>query len=318
MSAPKTLITWSSGFVGFHTTKALLERWDKVVWLDNENSYYDITLKQARRNLLWNFDFYKWSLEDKALLEQIFKDHHITKVINLAAQAWVRYSITNPREYLSSNILGFHNIIQTAQENHVENFVYASSSSVYGKNTKTPFSVEDKVDTPVSLYAATKKMNEWLAHVYSNMYWLPTTGLRFFTVYWPYGRPDMAYFSFTQKILEWKEIEVFNNGNMKRDFTYIDDIVDWIIKSHDIISPYEIFNLWNDNPVQLEHMIDLLEQYIGKKAVKKYLPMQDGDVVSTYADIEHTKEVLGRQPKTSIDKGLEKFIMRYKEYYNIS
>lgn len=314
----KTLVTWSSGFIGFHTSKALLERWDAVVGFDNENDYYDINLKQARRHILeWykNFKFYKWSLENRQELREVFAQENIKKVCNLAAQAGVRYSLENPHTYIQSNLVWFHNLIDLAKEHAVENFVYASSSSVYGANEKIPFSVQDKVDKPMSLYAATKKANEEIAHSYAHLYGMPTTGLRFFTVYGPRGRPDMALFLFADKIIAGKSIDVFNHGRMKRDFTYIDDIVDGIVRCLDNPHPYEIFNLGNDNPNTLEEFIMTIEKHLGKKATKNYKDMQPGDVPATWADLQHTKDVLWREPHTKIDEGVGKFVEWYKEFY---
>lgn len=314
----KILVSGTSGFIGFFLAQKLLERWDEVIWVDIENDYYDINLKISRRNILntsANFTFYKVWLEDFNELENIFKTHQIDMVCNLAGQAGVRYSIENPFAYIESNIIWFHNIINLAHTYKVKNFVYASSSSVYGKNTKQPFWVEDRVDHPVSLYAATKKSNELIAHTYSHLYDLPTTGLRFFTVYGPYSRPDMAMLKFALLMKEGKEIPVYNHGEMMRDFTYIDDIVDGIIASLDNPSSYEVYNLWNDKPVNLEYMIDLLEQAIHIKAQKKYLPMQPGDVLSTWSDIDHTYSKLWWKPQTSIEDGVKAFWEWFFEYY---
>lgn len=312
------LITGSSGFIGFHTAKKLLEQWKKVIWFDNENDYYDVTLKYARRELLEsypNFVFYKWNLEDFSALTDVFEKHKIDKVLNLAAQAGVRYSLINPFAYIQSNLVGFHNIIELSKQNKVKNFVYASSSSVYGSNKKQPFSVKDPVDNPISLYAATKKSNELIAHSYSHLFDLPTIGLRFFTVYGPWGRPDMAMFIFADRILKWEAIDVFNHGKMRRDFTYIDDIVDGIIKSLTLETKYEIFNLGSDRPVDLEYVISLIEQNLWIKAIKNYLPLQAGDVPSTSADILHTTKVLWWKPQFSVEKGIENLIIWYKDFY---
>lgn len=312
------LITWTSWFIWFFTAKTLLERWEKVIWVDIENDYYDVNLKLSRRKILENFEnfkFYKIWLEDLESLEKVFQENNIDKVCNLAAQAWVRYSIENPFAYINSNIVWFHNIINLSTKYKVKNFVYASSSSVYGKNEKQPFSVDDKVDNPISLYAATKKTNELIAHTYSHIHKLPTTWLRFFTVYWPFSRPDMAMLKFALKMKSWKEIEVYNNWEMQRDFTYIDDIVAWVIASLDNISEYKVFNLWNDKPVKLEYMIDLLEKNLWIKANKKYLPMQPWDVKSTWSDIEHTYEKLNWKPTTSIEDWIKKFSEWFLEYY---
>ncbi len=312
------LITWTSWFIWFFLAKRLLERWNNVIWVDIENDYYDINLKISRRNILEkysNFKFYKIGLENLMILEQVFIENKIDKVCNLAAQAWVRYSIENPFAYIESNIVWFHNIINLSAKYKVQNFVYASSSSVYWKNEKQPFSIEDKVDNPVSLYAATKKTNELIAHTYSHLYNLPTTWLRFFTVYGPYSRPDMAMLKFALKMKKWEKIEIYNNWDMQRDFTYIDDIIDWIVMSLDQINKYEIFNLWNDKPVKLEYMINTLEKYLWIKANKIYLPMQDWDVKTTWSDIEYTYKKTWWKPKISIEKGVENFAIWFNEYY---
>jgi len=313
------LITWISWFIWFHLAKRLLTEWQtKVIWFDNENDYYDVNLKVARRNELEkfkDFKFYKWNLENKSDLKKVFDENKVDKVCNLAAQAWVRYSLENPQAYIQSNIVWFHNIIELSKDYKVKNFVYASSSSVYGANKKQPFSVEDRVDNPVSLYAATKKSNELIAYTYHHLYNLPTTWLRFFTVQWPYWRPDMAYFKFTKKIFDWDPIDIYNHGKMERDFTDIEDIVDWVVKSIDKISDYEIFNLWNDTPTKLEDMISLLEKYTWKKAKRNYIWMQAWDVKSTWADIEHTKEVLWWEPNIKIEETIKRFVEWYREFY---
>ncbi len=314
----KYLVTWSSGFIWFHTSKRLLEEWNIVIGFDNENDYYEVSLKEYRRSILEkyeNFVFYKWWLEDSDLIEEIFQKENIDKVCHLAAQAGVRYSLQNPRAYIESNLVWFFNIISLSEKYKVKNFVYASSSSVYWANEKIPFSESDNVDHPVSLYAATKKSNELIAHTYSHLYKLPTTGLRFFTVYWPLWRPDMAPNIFTKKIISWETIDVYNFWKMQRDFTFIDDIVNWILISLDTISHYEIFNLWNHNPVELEKFIELLEKNIGKKAIKNYMEIQPGDVTKTYADINHTFEKLWWKAKTSLQDGLKIFVESYKKYY---
>lgn len=316
----KILVTGTSWFIWFHTSIQLLERWDEVIGVDVENDYYDVNLKFSRREILeWykNFKFYKWNLADLAFLKNVFETEKPDKVLNLAAQAGVRYSIINPFAYIEANIVWFTNIIELSKQYGVKNFVYASSSSVYGSNKKQPFSVEDRVDTPISLYAATKKSNELIAHTYSHLFKLPTTGLRFFTVYWPYGRPDMAMMIFANKIVAWEEIEVFNFWKMKRDFTYIDDIVSWVIASLDTISPYEIFNLGWDNTVELEYMIQLIEKELWIKANKKYLEIQPWDVPETTADIEHTRKTLHWEPKTKIEEWIKNTIEWYKKYYNV-
>lgn len=317
-SMPKTiLITWSSGFIGFHLAKAILERGEIVIWYDNENSYYDVSLKHDRRAILEQYDsfyFVLWDLEDRPKLEQVFQDYDITHVVNLAAQAWVRYSLENPSAYIQSNLVGFFNIIDLAKTYSIQNFVYASSSSVYGSNTKIPFAVTDTVDHPISLYAATKKSNELIAHTYSHLYHLPTTGLRFFTVYGPRGRPDMAMRLFTDKISKWLPIDVYNHGKMQRDFTYIDDIVDGIIRSLDHPKPYEIYNLGNHQPVELEHMISCIEHSLWKQAIKHYMDIQPGDVQTTYADIDHTTASIWRQASTPIEEGVDEFVKWFERY----
>jgi UDP-glucuronate 4-epimerase len=314
------LVTWSSGFIWYHTSKRLLEGGNSVIGVDNENDYYDISLKHHRRSLLEKYDnysFYSWGLEDDTFLEKVFSENTIDKVCHLGAQAWVRYSLENPRAYIDSNLIGFFNIIELAKKHTVQNFVYASSSSVYGANEKIPFSESDNVDHPVSLYAATKKSNELIAHTYSHLYKLPTTWLRFFTVYGPLGRPDMAPDIFTRKISSWETIDVYNFGKMQRDFTYIDDIVDGVIKSLETISDYEVFNLWNHNPVELERFIEILEENIGKKADKNYMEIQPGDVPRTFADIDHTYDKLWWKAQTSLEQWLKKFVEAYKNYYKV-
>jgi UDP-glucuronate 4-epimerase len=312
------LVTGSAGFIGFHVSKRLLEEGNTVIGLDNFNDYYDVTLKNTRNEILeqfLSFHLYRGDLADLALIEKIFAENKIDKVCHLGAQAGVRYSLTNPHAYIQSNLVGFTNVIDSAKRVGVLDFIYASSSSVYGDNEKTPFSVTDSVDHPVSLYAATKKANELIAYTYHHLYGMNCTGLRFFTVYGPYGRPDMAYFSFVRDILAGKTIKVYNHGKMQRDFTYIDDIVDGIMKALDKSYPYEIFNLGNNKPVELGHFIEVIEKALGETAVKEYLPMQPGDVLATYADIDHSREMLGYEPKTSIEEGITNFIKWYREYY---
>lgn len=315
------LITWSSWFIGFHLAQKLLKEWNiKIIGFDIENDYYDVNLKLSRRKILeWyeNFVFYKWNLANQEDLNKVFLENKIDKVCNLAAQAWVRYSIENPQVYIESNLIWFYNIIELSKKYKVSNFVYASSSSVYWMNEKQPFSESDRVDNPISLYAATKKSNELIAYTYSHLYWLPTTWLRFFTVQWSYWRPDMAYFKFTKKIIEWSLIEIYNQWEMERDFTDIEDIVEWIIKALENISTYEIFNLWNDTPTKLETMISLLEKHIWIEAKRKYVWMQDWDVKSTWADISHTKKILWWEPKIEIEETIKKFVKWYREYYNV-
>ncbi|OGS35949.1 MAG: hypothetical protein A2293_07790 [Elusimicrobia bacterium RIFOXYB2_FULL_49_7] len=314
------LVTGAAGFIGFHLSKHLLSRGDQVVGFDNLNPYYDPTLKEARLKILFalpGFKFVKGDLADEAAVEKLFKEEMFSKVCHLAAQAGVRYSIENPRAYLLSNEVGFFNMIDCAKRYQKENFVYASSSSVYGSNKKSPFSVFDPVDHPISLYAATKKANELVAHSYSHLFGLRTTGLRFFTVYGPYGRPDMALFKFAKAILEDKAIEVYNHGKMKRDFTFVEDIVSGIVSSLDHNYAYEVFNLGNNRPVQLTYFVECIEKALGKKAKQTLLPMQAGDVAETCADIDYSKEKLGYEPKTPIEQGIEKFIAWYRQYYHI-
>ncbi|HDX9671104.1 TPA: NAD-dependent epimerase [Bacillus cereus] len=315
------LITGAAGFIGMHLSKQLLEMGCKVIGYDNLNDYYEISLKERRLNILNQYDkftFHKADLIDKEYLERLFIESEINIVINLAAQAGVRYSIENPDAYIQSNVVGFLNILEMCRHHKVEHLLYASSSSVYGANKKIPFSTEDQVDNPVSLYAATKKSNELMAHTYSHLYNVPTTGLRFFTVYGPYGRPDMAYFSFTKAIMDGKPIKVFNNGDMYRDFTYIDDIVDGIIKlleNSPVLNnkelPYKVYNIGNNKPVKLLDFIQAIESAVGKEAVKEYYPMQPGDVYQTYADVSDLINDVGFKPDTSIYEGISKFVKWY-------
>lgn len=312
------LVTGCAGFIGFHLSKKLLESGQEVVGIDNVNDYYSVELKQDRLALLNNFDlfkFYQKDLCDLPALLTIFRDNAIQKVVNLAAQAGVRYSLTNPFAYQKSNLEGFLNIIEVSKNHKVENFLYASSSSVYGNNKKLPFSTSDNVDHPISLYAATKKANELIAHTYSHLFELPTSGFRFFTVYGPFGRPDMALFIFTKKILAGETIDVYNFGKMKRDFTYIDDIVSGLMSSLDKPFPYEIFNLGNHKSENLMDFIHLIEKYLTKKANINLMPIQPGDVPETYADIKSAREKLDYFPKTEIDQGIKNFIDWYLEYY---
>ena len=312
------LVTGAAGFIGFHVSRALLERGDRVLGLDNLNDYYDVSLKEARLRLLQDnehFTFYKEDLANREGLTKIFGQNRIQVVCNMAAQAGVRYSLVNPFAYQSSNLQGFLNIIHLSQEHQVENFVYASSSSVYGNNKKVPFSVQDRVDKPISLYAATKKANELIAHTYSHLYSLPCSGLRLFTVYGPWGRPDMALFIFTEAITKNQPIEVYNFGKMRRDFTYIDDIVQGVLASMDRPVPYAIYNLGNSRTVDLLYFIECIEKELGRKAEKKMLPMQPGDVVETYADISESERDLGFQPTTRIEKGIASFISWYRSFY---
>ena len=334
----KILVTGTAGFIGFHLAKKLCESDWNVIGLDNLNNYYDVKLKNDRLNLLLpysNFKFYKLDLIERNSIKKLFKEEKFDYVVNLAAQAGVRYSLENPYSYVDSNLSGFLNILEGCRHNPVKHLIYASSSSVYGANTKMPFSVHDNVDHPVSLYAATKKANELMAHTYSNLYKIPTTGLRFFTVYGPWGRPDMALFIFTKKITEGKPIDVYNNGKMRRDFTYIDDIVDGIIKlilhipkpnpkwdgnnpdSATSFAPYRLFNIGNNQPVELLRFIEIIEEKLGKKAIINFLPMQPGDVPATYANVDDLINAVGFKPNTPIEEGIEKFVYWYKDYYKI-
>lgn len=312
------LITGSAGFIGFHVAKKLLENNNKIIGIDNFNNYYDPKLKLDRNKILKkykNYVFYKGDICDLKFVKKVFQKHKIDKICHLAAQAGVRYSLTNPHAYIQANLVGFTNIIDEAKNHKVKDFIYASSSSVYGTNKKTPFAVDDSVDQPASLYAATKKANELIAYTYYHLYQLNCTGLRFFTVYGPYGRPDMALFSFTQNILANKTIEIFNYGKMERDFTYIDDIVAGIVAALEKAFPYEIFNLGNHKPAKLNYFVELIEKNLGQKAKKNLKPMQAGDVPKTFADIKHTKEQLNWQAQTTLEEGIAKFILWYKEYY---
>ena len=332
----KILVTGAAGFIGFSLAKRLIERGDEVVGIDNLNDYYDVNLKKARLAQLegrQGFRFVKMSLEDREGILSLFKEERFDKAVNLAAQAGVRYSLINPYSYIDSNIVGFINLLEGCRHNGVKHFVFASSSSVYGANTKMPFSVHDNVDHPVSLYAATKKSNELMAHTYSHLYQLPCTGLRFFTVYGPWGRPDMALFLFTKAILEGKPIDVFNYGKMQRDFTYIDDIVEGVIRVADKIpqpdlkwsgdrpdpgasrAPYRIYNIGNNNPVELMRFIEVLEKALGKEAAKNLLPLQLGDVPATYADVDDLIRDVGFKPATSIEDGIKRFVEWYKDYF---
>ena len=321
----KILITGAAGFIGFHLTKALLDQNHSVIGYDNLNDYYDVRLKKDRLAQLIsynNFTFIKGDLADKVQLEDQFKSYHFDIVINLAAQAGVRYSIENPEAYIQSNIVGFFNILECCRHYPVKHLIYASSSSVYGANKKIPFSTEDKVDHPVSLYAATKKSNELLAYSYSKLYDIPATGLRFFTVYGPYGRPDMAYFSFTKAITEGKPIKVFNHGDMYRDFTYIDDIIEGIVRllphipvADENSARYKVYNIGNNQPEKLMDFIQTLEICIGREVNKKFYPMQPGDVYQTYADVTDLMKEVGFKPSTPIQEGLSYFVDWYKSYY---
>lgn len=350
----KILVTGTAGFIGFHIIKPLLERGDEVMGLDSINDYYDIKIKYDRlreygieaNNIsekkivqstkFPNYRFVKMNLEDRKSLQDLFKKEKFDRVCNLAAQAGVRYSIENPYAYIDSNIVGYLNLLEACRHNKIKHFVYASSSSVYGLNESLPFSTADNVDHPISLYAASKKSNELMAHTYSYLYQLPTTGLRFFTVYGPWGRPDMALFLFTKAILEDKTIDVFNNGNMIRDFTYVTDIVEGVIRVIDSIpnedenwsgknpnpntspAPYRIYNIGNQSPVQLMDFIEAIERNLGKTASKNMLPLQAGDVPATYADVTDLVKDIAYKPNTSISDGIAQFINWYKKYYGIN
>ena len=314
------LVTGAAGFIGFHLSRKLLEMGKHVVGIDNLNSYYDVSLKNGRLKILESykkFTFYKQDIQDLDSLKAIFKRHQLDKICNLAAQAGVRHSLKDPFSYQKSNLEGFLNLLEMAREYGVNNFVYASSSSVYGSNKKVPFSVDDRVDTPVSLYAATKKANELIAHSYSHLYHIPCTGLRYFTVYGPWGRPDMALFLFTDAILNKRPINVYNHGQMKRDFTYIDDIIEGTVSALDRPVPYEIFNLGNSNSVELLEFIRILEEELGQEAQKIMMPMQPGDVPETAADIRKSSEQLGFAPKTQLREGIKRFVEWYREYYKV-
>lgn len=333
------LVTGCAGFIGFHVCLRLLKfNQYKIIGVDNLNPYYSVKLKQDRLKILLahkNFIFYKISLERRNKVEDIFKQHNIRYVLHLAAQAGVRHSLKDPYSYIDSNIVAFINLLECCRQTGVEHLIFASSSSVYGLNTKMPFSVKDNVDHPISLYAATKKANELMAHTYSYLYELPCTGLRFFTVYGPWGRPDMALFKFTKAIIEDRPIYVYNYGKMERDFTYIDDIVEGIIRvmtripepnphwsseypdPSSSVCPYKIYNIGNNKSVSLEKFIEIIEKSLGKKAIKNYVEMQPGDVPKTYADIEDLYRDIGFRPKTKIEDGITKFIKWYVDYFNV-
>ncbi len=334
----KILVTGAAGFIGMHTAQRLLARGDEVVGLDNLNDYYDPSLKQARLARLVphaGFRFVKLDVADRASMEALFAAEKFDRVIHLAAQAGVRYSLQNPHAYVDSNLVGFMNVLEGCRHAKVQHLVYASSSSVYGGNTKMPFSERDSVDHPVSIYAATKKANELMAHTYSHLYGLPTTGLRFFTVYGPWGRPDMALFLFTKAILEGRPIDVFNHGRMRRDFTYVDDIVEGVIRTLDRVAepdpafdpmqpnpgtgsaPYRVFNIGNHDPVELMEFVAAIEEALGTTAQKNFLPLQDGDVPATYADTAALNGWTGFAPATSVREGVGRFIAWYREYYRL-
>lgn len=334
----KLLVTGAAGFIGFHVSQKLLARGDEVVGLDNLNSYYDIQLKHARLAQLVEqaeFRFLQLDVADREAMAAVFEAERFDAVVHLAAQAGVRHSLDNPQVYIDANLLGFGNILEGCRHSRVGHLVYASSSSVYGANTMMPFSVHQNVDHPLSLYAATKKANELMAHTYSHLYELPTTGLRFFTVYGPWGRPDMALFLFTKAILEGRPIDVFNHGEMRRDFTYIDDIVEGLVRITDRVprgdadwtgetpdpstsrACYKLYNIGNNQPVELMHLIEILESCLGRKAKKNLLPMQPGDVTATWADIDNLTRDVGFQPNTAIEEGVAKFVDWYREFTGI-
>ncbi|ELN4155518.1 SDR family NAD(P)-dependent oxidoreductase [Citrobacter braakii] len=331
------LVTGAAGFIGYHVSKRLLEAGHQVVGIDNLNDYYDVNLKQARLDLLAqpSFHFHKIDLADREGMASLFASEHFERVIHLAAQAGVRYSLENPHAYSDSNLTGFLNILEGCRHNQIQHLLYASSSSVYGLNRKMPFSTDDSVDHPVSLYAATKKANELMAHTYSHLYGLPTTGLRFFTVYGPWGRPDMALFKFTKAMLEGKSIDVYNYGKMKRDFTYIDDIAEAIIRLQDVIpqsdeqwtvetgtpaasiAPYRVYNIGNSSPVELMDYIRALEDALGIEATKNMLPLQPGDVLETSADTKALYDVIGFKPETTVKDGVKNFVDWYRGFYKV-
>jgi UDP-glucuronate 4-epimerase len=334
----RILVTGAAGFIGFHLSRRLLARGDEVVGFDSVNDYYSVQLKEDRLRQLTSqpkFSFVKGDLADQAVMEATFRNGRYDTVVNLAAQAGVRYSLTNPHAYITSNLVGFTNILEGCRHSKVPHLVYASSSSVYGANTAMPFSVHDNVDHPLSLYAASKKANELMAHTYSHLYGLPTTGLRFFTVYGPWGRPDMALFIFTKAILEGRPIDVFNEGRMRRDFTYVDDIVEGIVRLIDhpaqpnpnwtgdkpdpgtSRAPYRVYNIGNNQPVELMRLITTLEKCLGKTAQKNMLPMQPGDVPATYADVDDLIRDVGFKPATSIEDGIARFVEWYRSYHKV-
>ena len=337
------LVTGAAGFIGFHLALRLLREGERVVGFDSVNDYYDVNLKRSRlaelekvaRSSLGEFRLIEADLADRSAIDQAFAQHRFDRVVHLAAQAGVRYSLTHPRSYVQSNLVGFINILEACRHQQVPHLTYASSSSVYGANRTLPFSVDHNVDHPLSLYAATKKANELMAHSYSHLYQLPTTGLRFFTVYGPWGRPDMALFIFTKAILEGKPIDVFNHGQMRRDFTYIDDIVEGVYRTSEAIAtpdpkwsgehpnpatsaaPYRIYNIGNSQPVSLDHFISVIERKLDRRAIRNDLPMQPGDVAATYADIEALEQAVGFRPSTPIEVGIGRFVDWYRDYYRV-
>ena len=334
----KVLITGTAGFIGSALAIRLLDRGDEVIGIDNLNDYYDVSLKQARLDRVKAYDKFtdvRINIEDRDAMEKVFREHQPQRVVNLAAQAGVRYSLVNPHAYIDTNIVGFVNILEGCRHNGIEHLVYASSSSVYGANTNYPFSIHNNVDHPVSLYAASKKSNELMAHTYSHLFNLPTTGLRFFTVYGPWGRPDMALFMFTKHILAGEPIDVFNYGDHKRDFTFIDDIVEGVIRTLDHVAtsnpdwtgddpdpgtgkaPWRVYNIGNNNPCGLLRYIEVLEECLGKKAEKNMLPLQPGDVPYTYADTSDLMNDVGYKPDTTVEDGIAKFVAWYRDYYKV-
>ena len=334
----RVLVTGAAGFIGFHTANALLQRGDEVVGFDNLSAYYDVTLKEARlKNLAphRNFRFIRADLKDRAAVESAFREHRPQRVVHLAAQAGVRHSLTHPHDYGDANLTGFLNLLEACRHGKVEHLLFASSSSVYGANTRTPFSVHDNVDHPVSLYAATKKANELMAHAYAHLYAMPVTGLRFFTVYGPWGRPDMSPFLFAGKMLKGEPIDVFNRGDHRRDFTYIDDVVEGVVRTLDLVpqpdpnwsgdkpdpasssAPYRLYNIGNHTPVGLMDYIGIIEKAVGKKAKFNLLPKQPGDVDATFADVSELKAATGFEPKTPLADGIAKFVAWYRDYYKL-
>jgi len=332
------LVTGTAGFIGYHVACKLLKRGDRVLGVDNLCDYYDVRLKESRLGQLQErhgFKFVKLDVADRQAVEELFRRERFDRVIHLAAQVGVRYSLKNPQAYVDSNLVGFANVLEGCRQNGIKHLVFASSSSVYGANTAMPFSVRQNVDHPLSLYAATKKANELMAHTYSHLYGLPTTGVRFFTVYGPWGRPDMAVFLFTKAILEGRPIDVFNYGRMQRDFTYIDDIVEGVVRILDTppepnsqwsgekpdpatsSAPYRIYNIGNHSPVELAYVIEVIEKCVGKKAKKNLLPMQPGDVPATFADIDDLVREVGFRPCTPIEDGIARFVAWYREYYGV-
>lgn len=334
----KILVTGTAGFIGSHLAHRLLDRGDEVIGVDNVNDYYDVSLKEARLARLTGkagFTEVRQDVADRSAMDSLFAKHKPERVVHLAAQAGVRYSLENPHAYVDANLVGFMNILEGCRHHRVEHLVYASSSSVYGANETMPFSVHDNVDHPLSLYAASKKANELMAHTYSHLYNLPTTGLRFFTVYGPWGRPDMALFIFTKKILAGEPIDVFNHGRHRRDFTYIDDIVEGVVRTLDHVAepnpewsganpdpgtgkgPYRIYNIGSNNPVELSRFIEIIEDRVGKKAEKNLLPMQPGDVPATYANVDDLIDDVGYKPSTTVEEGIANFVDWYREFYGV-